>query len=450
MHIAYKEIDTALCDKISTKYGEWAKKHIHIDYNSYSLAVLDDGVPVGFISAYTRYLEEPLGDEKDAYIDVIELDEKFRRIGIATEMITRTEEWAKKAGLLQIRAWSSKDKVEAIPMWRSLGYGLCPAKIWLEWRKEAVDGYYVAKQLNPINPYPGITKLMKLDIQGASEKSLRNLRLIRAKKGVYVYRCLCDGIPSVAKYFENVDDRREILNYRILNENNIPTIKVIASGEATLVMDDVSSSSEWRLGISEDLNDCEVAKRLAQWYIEFHDKGETVSELNSLYFEYDCVTRENIEKLYSKIPEASELLQYVLLRFGKLHELIFKPSFTLTYNDFYWTNFVVRKDKQAAMMFDYNLLGKGYRYSDFRNVCWSLSKDAGEAFISEYKRLYVLKHESSRQSEELLEKQIDDVASSLFSLITAFGQEKLPQWPEHAKNETLNGTLLSKVKQLLL
>jgi hypothetical protein len=80
-------------------------------------------------------------------------------------MVTRAEQWARDAGLLQIRAWSSSDKTAAIPMWRSLGYGLCPAKIWLEWCGQAVDGYYVVKQLNPVNPYPHITQHIKQDLQ---------------------------------------------------------------------------------------------------------------------------------------------------------------------------------------------------------------------------------------------------------------------------------------------
>jgi hypothetical protein len=63
-------------------------------------------------------------------------------------MIKLTEEWAAKQGFKQIRAWSSEDNIEAIPMWESLGDCMCPAKIWVEWCKEIVDGYYVAKKLN--------------------------------------------------------------------------------------------------------------------------------------------------------------------------------------------------------------------------------------------------------------------------------------------------------------
>jgi len=449
MQITYQEIDTYLLEKISLHYGEYAKKHIHIGNDSYSLAAICNDIPVGFISTYTLNLATPISEEKDAYIDVIEVDEKYQRMSIASEMLVRTEEWAKKLGLLQIRAWSSQDKVEAIHMWRCLGYGLCPAKIWVEWCKEAVDGYYVVKQLNPINPYPNITKFIKQDLQSVSAKQINSFRLIRSKWGVYVYKCLYGGVPAVVKYFEKEDDRREIHNYRILIQNGIQTIKTLALGESTLVMEDISLLDEWRLGNSEDLGDVSIAKCLAYWYFEFHEKGTAVSELDTLYFEYDSITKENLEMLSTRLPEASELFQLVLSHFDKLHTLIFKQSFTLTYNDFYWTNFAVRKDKQAAIMFDYNLLGKGYRHSDFRNVCSSLSETASKVFLDEYMRLYFQKHGHTRQEEEYAEKQIDEVVEPLFSLIFAFERGKFPQWNEYAKNKFLNGTLLSKVKQLL-
>lgn len=450
MQITYQKIDSELLEKIVVKYGEMAKKHIHTENGSCSLAAVCDDTLIGFISSYTRNLAVPIGDEKDAYIDIIEVDKEYQQMGIATELVMRTEEWAKKTGLLQIRAWSSQDKVEAIPMWRSLGYGLCPAKIWLEWRKEIVDGYYVVKQLNPVNPYPNITKLIKQDLLDISPKPIQRFRLIRAKSGVYVYKCLYDGTPAVVKYFEKEDDRREILNYRILAQHGIPTIKTLALGKATLVMDDVSASEDWRLGISEDLEDVDVAKSLAQWYFTFHENGTAVSELDTLYFLYANITEENLKILIQKFPETTELFQFVLTHYDRLHDMIYKSSFTLTYNDFYWVNFVVRKDKKAAMMFDYNLLGRGYRFSDFRNVCWSMSDEAKTAFVDEYNRLYFENHGHTRLEADKAEERIDDVVEPLFQLIVAFiEKERFPEWGNDAKNEALNGTLLSRVKELL-
>ena len=450
MQIIYQEIDTTLLGEIAIKYGEMAKNHIHNESGSFSLAAVCADTLVGFISTYTRNLANPISVEKDAYIDIIEVDEEYQRMGIATELVMRTEKWAKKAGLLQIRAWSSEDKIKAIPMWRNLGYGLCPAKIWLEQNKMAVDGYYVVKQLNPTNPYPHITKLIKQDMQELSPKPIQDFQLIRAKGGVYVYKCLYDGTPAVAKYLEKEDDRREVLNYKILTRYGIPTIKTLALGKGTVVMEDISASEDWRLGVAEDLKDADVSKSLAQWYFTFHENGTAVSELDTLYFEYDSFTEENFKILIEKFPEAKELFQFLLMNHDKLRKLIYTPSFTLTYNDFYWSNFVVRKDKKAAIMFDYNLLGKGYRFSDFRNVCWNMSDEAKAAFTDEYNRLYVEKHGCTRAKADEVEQRIDDVAADLFVLLVAFTEhEPNPNRAKHEKIEAQNGSLLSKIKQLL-
>jgi hypothetical protein len=54
-------------------------------------------------------------------------------------------ERAVRRGAYQIRAWSSDDKIEAIPMWKALGFGLCPATEHP--RGQEVKGYFVAKEL---------------------------------------------------------------------------------------------------------------------------------------------------------------------------------------------------------------------------------------------------------------------------------------------------------------
>ena len=280
---------------------------------------------------------------------------------------------------------------------------------------------------------------------------MQNFQPISAKQGVHVYRCDYGGVPAVVKYFENEDDRREILNYRILARHGVPTIAPYAMGSATIVLEDVSVSEEWRLGVAEDLEDTDVAKSLAQWYFAFHESGAAAAELDALYFEYDSLTEENLIKLEQKFPEAGELFRFVSAHCGRFRELICAPSFTLTYNDFYWSNFVVRKDKTAAKMFDYNLLGRGYRFSDFRNVRGSMSEEAGAAFAETYHRLYFAKHGRNRTEEEKFEERVDDVAGPLFALLVAFTErEDIPDWAEEHKDDAVNGKLLIKAKGLLL
>jgi len=295
-----------------------------------------------------------------------------------------------------------------------------------------------------------IPQEIEQDLLIVSPKPIQDLQLIRAKSGVHVYKCLYDGIPAVVKYFEHESDRREILNYRILARHGIPTIKTLAKAAATLVMEDITTSDDWRLGIPEDFTDTSVAESLARWYFTFHENGKAAPELDTLFFEFDSITEENLHKMIQKLPEAGELFRFVLARYAKLRTLLFKPSFTLTYNDFYWSNFVVRKDKTAAMMFDYNLMGKGYRVSDFTNVCYSISKEAKAAFESEYGRLYHEKHGHSRVQEEKAEAEINNVAAPLYALYVALTlHENLPEWARHEKNEAINGNLLAKARHLL-
>jgi aminoglycoside phosphotransferase len=167
-----------------------------------------------------------------------------------------------------------------------------------------------------------------------------------------------------------------------------------------------------------------------------------VPELSTLEHDFDKINEATLSMLCEKLPEASEIFNYILSRYEKLRELIAMPVFTLTYNDFYWSNLIVRKDKREALMFDYNMLGKGYRYSDFRNVCWSMSKEAGMIFVDRYNKLYTDKYGTNRIAGEVIEKQIDDVMDYLYGLIMDFERGKFPKWKD-------NGIMLENLKKLL-
>lgn len=150
--IQYQEIDHALEEKIAQKFGAYVSEgnYIHRGDGCLSLAAVCNGEPVGFISTFKLRLPPPLNAYEGAYIDVLEVDAAFRRQGISSEMIHRTEQWAKAYGYRQIRAWSSEDKVEAIPMWYALDYCVCPTLLAHPTHR-TVPGVYVSKMLNPQN-----------------------------------------------------------------------------------------------------------------------------------------------------------------------------------------------------------------------------------------------------------------------------------------------------------
>ena len=96
---------------------------------------------------------------------------------------------------------------------------------------------------------------------------------------------------------------------------------------------------------------------------------------------------------------------------------------TLTYNDFYYTNMVVARDGSAAFMFDYNLLGKGMVVSDLRNVTYSLSPAAKDAFLAAYGPF------------DPLEEMLDDVVSPVVTLWLACQRQSFPNWAVDALQE---------------
>lgn len=61
------------------------------------------------------------------------------------------------------------------------------------------------------------------------------------------------------------------------------------------------------------------------------------------------------------------------------------------------------------------------------------------------------KHGQTRTEAEKEEERIDDVAAPLFSLLCDFQKnDKIPNWAKKPDSEYLDGSLLSKAKQLLL
>ena len=160
--IDYVNIDQKLLEKIVKEYEhkpeflpEFApfeqviRNHMHFGEDACSVAALHNGKPVGFISCNVRKFEKPMENQKDVYIDIIEVNVNYRRQGIARNLIKQCEEWAKQNGFSQIRSWSSQNKIQAIPMWHALGYCMCPAKIWSHriGFENGVSGYFVVKKL---------------------------------------------------------------------------------------------------------------------------------------------------------------------------------------------------------------------------------------------------------------------------------------------------------------
>lgn len=263
--------------------------------------------------------------------------------------------------------------------------------------------------------------------------------LIRSKAGVSVYRLEASGKKLVLKMFLNPEDRREISNYRLLGELGIPTLPVLGYAEEALLLPDVSTSEKYRLGVEEDLQDVQVAEAIAKWYRRLHDTGRQYLTRNSvsLYDETDVITVENMVRAAEVTDTIDNPLWNVVKdNFDDMKKKITKLPRTLTYNDFYWDNLIVSKDKTEAFMFDYNLMGMGMAYGDVRNVISSMGKEAAKAFCDAY---------GVNGLDE--EKLADDFLAHMVTLCIASQREVFPAWAGESLEMLKNGKLLKNYRR---
>lgn len=227
-------------------------------------------------------------------------------------------------------------------------------------------------------------------------------------------------------------------NYRLLASLAIPTIRVIASTDSAFLLEDMDCSLTYRLGIEEDMSDLVVARRIAVWYKQLHSQGYgyVCQHGESMYDEADYFTLENIVSIKEKTG-TQDAPAWLLLEqnYSAINDLLRKARRTITYNDFYYTNMVVAKDKSSALMFDYNLPGKGYAYTDVRNVLSSLSEKAGKAFLDEYGEY------------DPVEKALDDVVSVVVTLHLACQRDVFPWWAQSLLDE-LDTTFIKKIENM--
>jgi len=211
--------------------------------------------------------------------------------------------------------------------------------------------------------------------------------ILREKDGVTVARVRDGGASYICKCFDRAEFRREIANYRLLATLGVPTIRVHAATERALLLEDLEASPVWRLATEGDLRDEATVRALARWYRALHAAGRGWVALHGaeLYDESDLFSRETLARLRA-LPGAAGLPVWETLeaRFDEVRRLLDALPRTLAYNDFDWSNMAVARDGSAALMFDYNLLGKGTVWADLCNATWPLTGPLRAAFLSEY------------------------------------------------------------------
>ena len=276
------------------------------------------------------------------------------------------------------------------------------------------------------------TELTRMNI------AFNNLSLIRDKDGVSVWRVAADDGSYVMKCFDRPEYRREIANYQLLNSLGVPTLKMIAYTDCSLVMEDIERS-DYRLGTPEDMNDPDTAEKIALWYKTLHENGRDYVNTYDFIDEYDSLTLDNMRFIQEKTgTNGLPVWQVIEKHLDKIRSAVIELPRTLVYTDFYYTNLAVARDGLSALVFDYNFLYKSYVYSDIRNVCWSLgSEEAKAAFLSTY---------GAFDEREII---IDAVACELSSLVIACQRKVFPNWAKDSVEKVKNGRLLAAVERLL-
>jgi GNAT superfamily N-acetyltransferase len=124
--IQFVECDADLRRRVGEAMGDVAERHVCLD-NGFTFVAMDGATPVGLIAIERRRLPAPVPETHGGFVNIIEVAAPYRRQGIARRLVGMSIARCREGGLYQVYGWSSVDKLEAIRMWRVLGFTLCPA-----------------------------------------------------------------------------------------------------------------------------------------------------------------------------------------------------------------------------------------------------------------------------------------------------------------------------------
>ena len=268
----------------------------------------------------------------------------------------------------------------------------------------------------------------------------REAELLSDKDGIRVFRVPHLGSTAVLKLFDDPRHLREIENYRLLQEIGVPTLRVYEYFTSALLMQDLASSPDLRLASEADLNDPETLKALASWYMALHQNGADAAQdpARKWYSEHALIQRETLTWIARETQTTEWPIWERLHRYWpEIQAFEASLNHTLTYNDFWWVNLAVGRDKPAALVFDYNFLGRGLATTDLRNVLAGLPEAGKAVFTAAY------------GSVDPREALVDDLFSPLVSLSIGLRRKERPGWLDEVWEAVQNGSLEKALEPLL-
>ncbi len=263
-----------------------------------------------------------------------------------------------------------------------------------------------------------------LENMGFETARLDNVDPIRKKHGNRLFRINLEGSPYILKVFGEAEASREICAYSLLEDLEVPTVRVIARTDDALLLEDLDVSDHLRLAHEEDIGKPEVGVALAEWYRTLHNADSAVRlgvdhRSSFLRREIDALTPASIMEVAARIGGSDKKKWSILAgNIDRVRNAVMSSAETLTFNDFHWTNLALSRNERPirAVVFDFHLLGLGMRYSDCRNVTGSLGPDAADAFRSAY------------GETDSREEVLDELVAPLCALVEAFRRPGFPSW----------------------
>ena len=257
------------------------------------------------------------------------------------------------------------------------------------------------------------------------------------KDGVLVVRLT--ELSYVLKMFFNKYSR-EIEIYNIFHRLGIKTARVIEFKESSILLEDIDKSDYYRFATKEDLKNPEVIEAITRWYQTLHNKGYDyfISNNTSLYSEIESINPDVIEEIIEKSGYNDSDFHKMILESLPLIKRYCFENRTFCYNDFDVKDLVVSKDLKDAFMIDYNFVGWGLPYFDYRNLLSSpdISSDF-EGAIAKFLNI--------SSADQL----IDEVTSDIFTAHAGYQKLEFPNWSIESLDRIKSGEVKTSLVRLI-
>ena len=271
---------------------------------------------------------------------------------------------------------------------------------------------------------------------GITLSAINAIEPLSERHGHGVWRVVTAEYTCILKWLPETAASVEIGGYRLLQRLGVPTLPLYGLGAQALLIEDLQHSGQWRLATAADANRQEVGQAVARWYQALHHAGERLLAQEEqpafLKREIAILTPETILATGQALGLAAHpVWQLAAGSIDSLKRGVERLPATLNYNDFHWTNLALSRGKGEleAIIFDYDHLGIGMRYSDYRNVTSSLGESAARAFAEAYGRI------------DPREELIDGPLAALCTLYIASRRAQFPRWAVQSRNQVISGEL---------